>query len=150
MLVNDNDDLPVLKQRQRTAFPPNYIHSIDSSHMMLTATACKEEGARGAGAATAPRRSPARPPPARLAAGLPVRSSQASRPFSTLFYNLETNFVFAPGPLAPPAPRPGITFAGVHDSFWTHAGSVERMNELLRDKFVELHSQVRAPCVRRA
>ena len=30
----------------------------------------------------------------------------------------------------------------MHDSFWTHAGTVERMNCLLRDKFVELHSQV--------
>lgn len=37
----------------------------------------------------------------------------------------------------------GIDFAGVHDSFWTHAGTVERMNELLREKFVDLHSQVR-------
>lgn len=30
----------------------------------------------------------------------------------------------------------------MHDSFWTHAGTVERMNELLREKFIELHSQV--------
>lgn len=78
VLVENNDDLPIMKQRQRTAFPPNYIHSIDSSHMMLTATACRKEG---------------------------------------------------------------IAFAGVHDSFWTHAGSVERMNEVLREKFIELHSQ---------
>ncbi len=35
----------VQKIKQRTAFPPNYIHSIDSSHMMLTAIACQEEGA---------------------------------------------------------------------------------------------------------
>lgn len=44
-------------------------------------------------------------------------------------------------PHSSPAP-PGIDFAGVHDSFWTHAGTVERMNELLREKFIELHSQV--------
>lgn len=36
---------------------------------------------------------------------------------------------------------PGLAFAGVHDSFWTHAGSVPRMNELLREQFVALHSQ---------
>ncbi|EFN51901.1 hypothetical protein CHLNCDRAFT_27382 [Chlorella variabilis] len=78
VLVENNDDLPIMKQRQRTAFPPNYIHSIDSSHMMLTAIACQQEG---------------------------------------------------------------IDFAGVHDSFWTHAGTVERMNELLREKFIELHQQ---------
>jgi hypothetical protein len=46
VLVENNDELPVMKQRQRTAFPPNFIHSIDSSHMMLTAIACRQEGER--------------------------------------------------------------------------------------------------------
>lgn len=78
VLATDQDDRPVMKQRQRTAFPPNYIHSIDSSHMMLTAIACRDAG---------------------------------------------------------------LDFAGVHDSFWTHAGTVEQMNALLREKFIELHSQ---------
>ena len=45
VLSRSSDDLPVLKARQRSAFPPNFIHSIDSSHMMLTAIACAEEGA---------------------------------------------------------------------------------------------------------
>ena len=35
--------------RQRTAFPPNYIHSLDSSHMMMTALACKRAGLNFAG-----------------------------------------------------------------------------------------------------
>ena len=35
----------------------------------------------------------------------------------------------------------GLDFAGVHDSFWTHAGSVDHMNAILRAKFVELHSK---------
>ena len=35
----------------------------------------------------------------------------------------------------------GITFAGVHDSFWTNACSVDEMSILLREAFVELHSQ---------
>lgn len=35
----------------------------------------------------------------------------------------------------------GLSFAGVHDSFWTHAGSVDVMNTILREKFYELHSQ---------
>lgn len=62
-VLKDNSDkgAPVTKARQRSAFPPNYIHSIDSAHMMRTALACK---------------------------------------------------------------RAGIAFAGVHDSFWTHAGTV--------------------------
>jgi DNA-directed RNA polymerase len=79
VLIKANDEKDeVQKSRQRSAFPPNYIHSVDSSHMMLTAIACRDAG---------------------------------------------------------------LAFAGVHDSFWTHAGCVEQMNKLLRDKFVELHSR---------
>lgn len=33
-----------MKVRQRSAFPPNYIHSIDSTHMMMTALECAREG----------------------------------------------------------------------------------------------------------
>lgn len=69
---------PVLVQRQKSAFPPNFVHSLDSTHMMMTALACQEAG---------------------------------------------------------------LTFAGVHDSYWTHAGDVEKMNGLLREKFVELYNQ---------
>jgi hypothetical protein len=31
--------------------------------------------------------------------------------------------------------------AGVHDSFWTHAADVEKMNQILRETFVELYKQ---------
>lgn len=48
-----------------------------------------------------------------------------------------------PTPFAVPL-CPGMDFAGVHDSFWTHAGDVDRMSEILRDKFIELYSQVRS------
>ena len=37
--------------------------------------------------------------------------------------------------------RAGIAFAGVHDSFWTHAATVDAMNKAIRKNFVELHSQ---------
>lgn len=30
--------------KQRNAFPPNFIHSLDSSHMMLTALECERLG----------------------------------------------------------------------------------------------------------
>lgn len=46
ILERHSDNLPVMKARQRSAFPPNFIHSVDSSHMMLTALACAEEGVR--------------------------------------------------------------------------------------------------------
>ncbi|CAN0838286.1 DNA-directed RNA polymerase 3, chloroplastic [Linum grandiflorum] len=64
-------------RKQRTAFPPNFVHSLDGSHMMLTALACRDANLR---------------------------------------------------------------FAGVHDSFWTHACDVDLLNRLLREKFVELYS----------
>ncbi|KAL7132631.1 hypothetical protein ABFS83_12G087600 [Erythranthe nasuta] len=66
----------VMAKRQRTAFPPNFVHSLDGSHMMMTAIACSEAG---------------------------------------------------------------LSFAGVHDSYWTHACDVDKMNEILREKFVELY-----------
>ncbi|KAK9808067.1 hypothetical protein WJX73_001423 [Symbiochloris irregularis] len=77
-IQGDGPVLSIAKQRQRSAFPPNYIHSIDSSHMMLTAIACKNAG---------------------------------------------------------------LAFAGVHDSFWTHAATTDEMNRILRETFVELHSR---------
>lgn len=66
----------VMVKRQRTAFPPNFVHSLDGSHMMMTAIACREAG---------------------------------------------------------------LNFAGVHDSYWTHACDVDQMNSILREKFVELY-----------
>ncbi|KDP31418.1 hypothetical protein JCGZ_11794 [Jatropha curcas] len=66
----------VMVKRQRTAFPPNFVHSLDGSHMMMTALACKQAG---------------------------------------------------------------LNFAGVHDSYWTHACDVDEMNRILRQKFVELY-----------
>lgn len=36
VLINNNANLPVHKMRQVSAFPPNYVHSLDSSHMLLT------------------------------------------------------------------------------------------------------------------
>ena len=68
----------VNSMKQRSAFSPNYVHSIDSTHMLMTAVECR---------------------------------------------------------------RRGLVFAAVHDSYWTHACDVDEMNEVLRDKFVELHSQ---------
>ena len=35
----------------------------------------------------------------------------------------------------------GITFAAVHDSYWSHACEIDVMNNLLRKQFVKLHSQ---------
>ncbi|CAB4055474.1 POLRMT [Lepeophtheirus salmonis] len=64
--------------KQRNGFPPNYIHSLDSSHMMLT---------------------------------------------SLHLWNS------------------GVTFASVHDCYWTHPITVYKMNESCREQFINLHSQ---------
>ncbi|CAN1826580.1 DNA-directed RNA polymerase 2A (Fragment) [Linum perenne] len=66
----------IMAKRQKTAFPPNFVHSLDGSHMMMTALACR---------------------------------------------------------------KAGLNFAGVHDSFWTHACDVDQLNMILREKFVELY-----------
>ena len=78
VLVSPDPASPVAVNRQRAAFPPNFIHALDSTHMMLTASA---------------------------------------------------------------AARAGLVFAGVHDSFWTHAGNVGQLSTILRDQFVALHSR---------
>eukprot|EP00127_Corallochytrium_limacisporum_P000025 Clim_evm4s2 gene=Clim_evmTU4s2 len=65
-------------QRQKAAFPPNFVHSLDSTHMLMTAIRCRNNG---------------------------------------------------------------LTFASVHDSFWTHATDIDEMGQLLRGAFVELHEQ---------
>lgn len=36
-------------RKQRTAFPPNFVHSLDGSHMMMTAVACRDAGLHFAG-----------------------------------------------------------------------------------------------------
>jgi DNA-directed RNA polymerase len=43
-VVDESDDLQVHKSRQCTAFPPNYIHSLDSSHMLMTALEMDRRG----------------------------------------------------------------------------------------------------------
>lgn len=48
-----NDDSNIIDRRsQRTAFPPNYVHSLDSAHMMMTAMACSQENIAFAGRST--------------------------------------------------------------------------------------------------
>lgn len=66
------------KRRQKLAFPPNFVHSLDASHLMLTA--------------------------------------------ESLF-------------------KREISFAAVHDSYWTHACHVDLMNAELRDQFVRMYEE---------
>lgn len=35
------ENIPVNTSKQTSAFPPNFVHSLDSSHMMYTAEVCK-------------------------------------------------------------------------------------------------------------
>lgn len=44
VLSVSDDTLPVAGQRQRSAFPPNFVHSLDATHMMLTSLQMKEYG----------------------------------------------------------------------------------------------------------
>ena len=78
VVIDSNESLPVSVSRQRSAFPPNYVHSLDGTHMMMTAQQCARD--------------------------------------------LD------------------ITFAAVHDSFWTHAADVDAMSVSLRQQFVRLYS----------
>ncbi|KAE9371172.1 mitochondrial DNA-directed RNA polymeras-like protein [Stipitochalara longipes BDJ] len=69
---------PVSRRKQLQGFPPNFIHSLDATHMLLSALRCDELG---------------------------------------------------------------LSFAAVHDSFWTHAKDIETMNAVLRDTFIRIHTE---------
>jgi DNA-directed RNA polymerase len=43
VLALHNDDSPIMAGQQRTAFPPNFIHSLDSTHMFMTAIECDRQ-----------------------------------------------------------------------------------------------------------
>jgi len=75
-LAVNNDVLPVSTTKQKSAFPPNYVHSLDASHMLLTCLRMKDRK---------------------------------------------------------------LSFAAVHDSFWTHAGDAPTLGKVLRESFVELY-----------
>ena len=42
-MAREVEHIPIHKQKQSTAFPPNYVHSLDSSHMMYTAERCSQK-----------------------------------------------------------------------------------------------------------
>ena len=44
VLAEQDDTRPVRSNRQRMAFPPNFVHSLDSSHMFMTAIKCQRQG----------------------------------------------------------------------------------------------------------
>ncbi|KAJ2893917.1 uncharacterized protein MKZ38_008121 [Zalerion maritima] len=69
---------PVNRRKQLQGFPPNFIHSLDATHMLLSAIQCEKQG---------------------------------------------------------------LSFAAVHDSFWTHACDVDTMGSILRDAFVRIHEE---------
>ncbi|QHO16636.1 DNA-directed RNA polymerase 2A [Arachis hypogaea] len=44
MLTSQRKTDKVMAKRQRTSFPPNFVHSLDGTHMMMAAATCKKEG----------------------------------------------------------------------------------------------------------
>ena len=40
----EREDVPVSVVRQKSAFPPNFVHSLDSTHMLLTAMEMTKAG----------------------------------------------------------------------------------------------------------
>jgi len=43
-IIDEDDKLPVSTRKQRSAFPPNYVHSLDSTHMFMTSNKCSARG----------------------------------------------------------------------------------------------------------
>ena len=76
-IENPNAFPKVNSRKHVTAFSPNFIHSLDSTHMMLTAIECNKQN---------------------------------------------------------------LSFAAVHDSYWTLASDIPEMNSILRKCFIKLHA----------
>lgn len=76
VLTMDSDFLPVEGRKQRSAFPPNFVHSLDATHMLMTCLRMKKKE---------------------------------------------------------------LTFAAVHDSYWTHAADASTLAGELRESFTELY-----------
>jgi DNA-directed RNA polymerase len=68
----------VASGKQASAMPPNFIHSLDATHMLMCAARCRDDG---------------------------------------------------------------VTFASVHDSYWSHASSIDQLSSNIRETFIELHSR---------
>lgn len=43
-LTSNSDSLPVSVQKQKSAFPPNFVHSLDATHMLMTSLRMKKRG----------------------------------------------------------------------------------------------------------
>ena len=41
-IVDDENFIPINKRKQSSAFPPNFVHSLDSAHMLMTAIRCEQ------------------------------------------------------------------------------------------------------------
>lgn len=77
-IADPNAVAEVAPGKQATAMPPNFIHSLDATHMLMTAMQCQQDD---------------------------------------------------------------VTFASVHDSYWSHASTIDKLSENIREMFIELHSR---------
>ncbi|KAJ8712475.1 hypothetical protein PYW07_005317 [Mythimna separata] len=97
--------------KQRNAFPPNFIHSLDSSHMMLTGLHCEAGGVTFVSVHdcfwTHPR-------------------SVDTMNKNNFIHSLDSSHMMLTGLHCEAG---GVTFVSVHDCFWTHPRSVDTMNK---------------------
>lgn len=75
--VFEDGKVPISVARQIRSFSPNFVHSLDASHMLMTASSCH---------------------------------------------------------------RSGLTFAAVHDAYYSHSADMDKLSKILRTQFVKLHT----------
>ena len=107
-------DTPVDEGRQTSAFPPNFIHSLDATHMFMTAIACFNY------------------PHARTVQDAKSKDNDHHHHRMMTEEQQQKEEGTEEGK---------VTFASVHDCFWTHASTVDTMNRILREQFVELYTK---------
>ncbi|CEH13005.1 Mitochondrial/chloroplast DNA-directed RNA polymerase RPO41, provides primers for DNA replication-initiation [Ceraceosorus bombacis] len=163
VFINDpNRAAEVHPAKQASAFPPNFIHSLDATHMFLTALECSTRDLVFASVHdsywthacdidtmsdiirdTFVRLHSSDILPklredflSRAAEVHPAKQASAFPP--NFIHSLDATHMFL---TALECSTRDLVFASVHDSYWTHACDIDTMSDIIRDTFVRLHSR---------
>ncbi|XP_026682594.1 DNA-directed RNA polymerase, mitochondrial [Diaphorina citri] len=137
--------------KQKNAFPPNFVHSLDSTHMMLTSLHCEDAGITYVSVHDCFWTHPATVPimnksvaditiakPSLECFSKPNMTKQKNAFPPNFVHSLDSTHMMLTSLHCEDA---GITYVSVHDCFWTHPATVPIMNKICRQQFVNLHSQ---------
>eukprot|EP00388_Colpodella_angusta_P009873 GDKJ01026014.1.p1 GENE.GDKJ01026014.1~~GDKJ01026014.1.p1 ORF type:complete len:335 (-),score=62.28 GDKJ01026014.1:230-1105(-) len=141
-LYTENKFCSPNKRKQKLAVAPNFVHSLDATHLFLTSSRCML-GLDSSISQLDPRC--AEIVSNRLNTIALSRRNQGGAVSDSIAspYKSHGNgeLKMLPPNVETPDPQfcEPIAFAGVHDSYWTHAAHVDRLSQSLRQEFVDMY-----------